>query len=218
MAVTVIDESGDITVEVTEYDDELKNGDGKRSVKQIHQFRVSKAVLSKNSTVFAAMFVPSHWRETQMELVKLEEDSVASMNIWLRILHGTRTDPDHCVPLEEMWRLVAACDKYHFNLSLLKPWFAEWYKKYDIEQCYRNWAINHDRGHRIDRLDPRSLLYPCYIFDHAKGFKRATHFLSYHDFGHITEYNPTTHLNLRLPSRIIRKMSYPSLVQIANLA
>ena len=216
MAVTVIDENGDLTVEIIEYDNELKSGNGNRPIKQTQQFRVSKAVLSKNSTVFAAMFVPSHWRESQMELVKLEEDSVASMNIWLRILHGT--DADHCVPLEEMWRLVAACDKFHFNLSLLKPWFAEWYKKYDIEQCYRNWAFNDDRGHRTVQLNPRSLLYPCYIFDHAKGFKRATHFLSYHFVGHITEYNPTTHLDLRLPSRIIRKLSYLSLVLVANLA
>ena len=218
MAVTVIDQNGDLTVEVIEYDEELKNGDGKRSVKMTQQFRVSKAVLSKNSTFFAAMFVPSHWRESQMELVKLEEDSVASMNIWLRILHGT--DLDHNVPLDEMWRLVAACDKYHFNLDLLKPWFAEWYeyKNSDIEQYYRNWAFNDDRAHRIHRLNPRSLLYPCYIFDHAKGFERATHFLSYRVVGHITEYNPTTHLHLRLPSRIVRKMSYLSLVLVANLA
>ena len=215
MAVTVIDENGDVTVEVIEYDDELKHGDGKRSVKQTHEFRVSKAVLSKNSTVFAAMFVPSHWRESQMELVKLEEDSLASMNIWLRILHDT--DPGHDVPLEEMWRLVAACDKYHFNLSLLKPWFAEWYKKYDRKQCYRNWAFNDNKGHRIVRLNPRSLLYPCYIFDHADGFMEATSFLSYNTVGHITEYNPTNHLDLRLPSRVIRKMSYQSLTLVAYL-
>ena len=216
MAVTVIDENGDLTVEVIEYDDELENGNGDRPVKRTQQFRVSKAVLSKNSTVFVAMFVPSHWRESQVESVKIEEDSVASMNIWLRILHGT--DPDHCVPLEEMWRLVAACDKYHFNLNLLKPWFAEWYKKYDRNQCYRNWAFNDDRCHRIDRLNPRSLLYPCYIFDHADGFMEATSFLCYNSVGHITEYNPTAHLDLRLPSRVIRKMFYSSLALIANLA
>ena len=214
MAITVIDENGDLTVEVIEYDDELKSGNGERSVKRTQQFRVSKEILTNNSTVLAVMLLPSHWRESQMELVKLEEDSVASMDIWLRILHGT--DLDHYVPLEEMWRLVAACDKYHFNISLLKPWFADWYKKYDIDQYYKNWAFKDD--HSIIRLNPRSLLYPCYIFDHAKGFKRATRFLSYHSAGHITEYNPTTHLDLRLPSRIIRKMSYLSLVLVANLA
>ena len=218
MAVTIIDENGDLTVEVIEYDDKLKNGNGNRPIKQTQQFRVSKVVLSKNSTFFTAMFAPSQWRESRTELVKLEEDSVASMNIWLRILHGTH--PNYCVPLEEMWRLVAACDKYHFNLSLLKPWFAEWYeyKKYDIEQYYKNWAFNDNPALRNLRLNPRSLLYPCYIFDHAKGFMRATHFLSYNARGHITEYNPTTHLHLHLPSRIIRKMSYLSLVLVANLA
>ena len=213
MAITVIDENGDLTVEVIEYDDELKSGTGNRSVKRTQQFRVSKEVLSKNSTVLAVMFVPSRWRESQTELVKLEEDSVASMDIWLRILHGT--DLDHYVPLEEMWRLVAACDKYHFNLNLLKPWFVDWYKKQDMDQYYRNWFKDH---RRMVPLNPRSLLYPCYIFDHANGFKRATCFLSYNYVGHITEYNPTAHRDLRLPSRIIRKISYLCLVLVANLA
>ena len=214
MAITVIDENGDLTVEVVEYDDELKNGNGNRSVKRTQQFRVSKEVLSKDSTVFAAMFVPTHWRESQMELVKLEDDSVASMDIWLRILHGT--DLVYDVPLEEMWRLVAACDKYHFNLGILKPWFAVWYQKYDINQYYRNWGSKDSHG--TIRLKPQSLLYPCYIFDHAEGFMRATRFLSYNFVGHITEYNPTAHLDLRLPSRIIRKMSDLSLVLVANLS
>ena len=216
MAITVIYENGDLIAEVIEYNDELKNGNGKRSVKQTQQFLVSKEVLIKNSKISTANFVPPHRRESRKEFVKLEDDSVASMNIWLRILHGT--DPDHNVPLDEMWRLVAACYKYDFNLNLLKPWFAEWYKKYDIEQCYQNWAFNDNPSLRIFRLNPRSLLYPCYIFDHAKGFKRATHFLSYNFVKHITEYNPTTHLHLRLPSRIIRKMSYRRLVLVTNLA
>lgn len=214
MAITVIEENGDLIAEVIEYDDELKNGNGNGPVKQTQQFLVSKEILIKNSTISAKKFVPPHRRVSRMEMVRLDEGSIASMNIWLRILHGT--DPDHYVPLEEMWRLVAACDKYHFNLTLLKPWFAEWYKKYDNKQYYRNWASKDD--HRIVRLDPRALLYPCYIFDHAEGFMEATRFLSYNAVGHITEYNPTTHHNLRLPSRVIRKMSYLSLVPVANVA
>ena len=109
------------------------------------------------------------------------------------------TDMVYDVPLEEMWRLVTACDKYHFDLSMLKPWFETWYQRHDIDQYY-------DRRH-ARLLDPRSLLYPCWIFDHAKGFMRATRFLSYNTVGPITEHNPTIHYNLRLESRVIRKSS-----------
>lgn len=161
MAVTVVDKDGDLTVEVIEYDDQTEDGDGNRPVLRNMQFRVRREVLTKNSTIFAAMFRPSHWREAQKEFVKLQEDSVASMDIWFRVLHDTELFYD--VPLEEMWRLVTACDKYHFDLSMLKTWFATWYQKHNIDEYYKNWDFR-DRNN-TDLLDPRSLLYPCWIFD-----------------------------------------------------
>ncbi|KAF6225678.1 hypothetical protein HO133_009678 [Letharia lupina] len=197
--VMVIDKDGDVTVEVIEYDDQIRDGNGNRPVTRNLQFRVCREVLTKNSSTFAAMFRPSHWTEAQTDLVKLEEDSVAGMAIWFRILHDT--DLVYDVPLEEMWRLVTACDKYHLNLSMLKPWFADWYQKQNIDQYYNNWTIK--GRHNTDLLDPRSLLYPCWIFDHAEGFMRATHFLSYNSVGHITEHNPTIHRDLRVESRVI---------------
>lgn len=114
MAIAVIDEDGDLTVEVIEYENQVEDGNGNRPVARTLQFRVRREVLTKHSSTFAAMFRPSHWREALSDFVKLEEDSVASMDIWFRILHDTGLVYD--VPLEEMWHLVTACDKYHFDL------------------------------------------------------------------------------------------------------
>ena len=215
--MNIIDKDGDLTVEVIEYGDQVEDGTGNRPVARTLQFRVRQEVLIKNSSYFAVMFRPSHWREAQEESIKLEEDSVASMDICFRIMHDT--DLVYDVPLEEMWRLVTACDKYHFNLCMLRPWFATWYQQQNIDQYYENWAItSRDRRH-THLLDPRSLLYPCWIFDHAKGFMRATQFLSYHSTGHITEHNPTIHRDLRLESRVIRKSSSDlSLMTSSNAA
>lgn len=217
MAINVIDKDGDLTVEVIEYDDQVRDGNGNRPVARTQQFLVRREVLIKNSSTLMAMFRPSHWREAQAESVLLKEDSVASMDIWFRIIHGA--DLVYDAPLEEMWPLVTACDKYHFDLSMLKPWFATWYQRHNINQYYENWAITSRDKHHTHLLDPRSLLYPCWIFDHAKGFMRATHFLSYNFVGHITEYNPTNHRDLYLASRVIRKSSFDlSLVAITNSA
>ena len=216
MAISIIDKDGDLTVNVTEYDDQVRGSNGERPIAQTMQFVVCREVLIKNSSVFKKMFLPPHWREAKSDSIELEEDSVASMDIWFRLMHNTSVVYD--VPLEEMWRLVTACDKYQFELSMLKPWFATWYQNHNIDEYYENWAIT-SRDKRSPLLDPRCLLYPCWIFDHAKGFMRATHFLSYNDVGHITERNPTIHRDLHLKSRVIRKSSSDlSLVPSTNAA
>lgn len=216
MAITVIDKDGDLTVAVVEYDDQVRDSNGKRPIAQTMQFLVRREVLIKNSSVFQKMFLPYHWREAQSESIKLEDDSVASMDIWFRIMHDTSMV--YNVPLEEMWRLVTACDKYQLDLSMLKPWFATWYQNHNIDQYYENWAITSE-DKRSQLLDPRCLLYPCWIFDHAKGFMRATQFLTYNDTRHITERNPTIHRDLHLESRVIRKSSSDlSLVPSTNAA
>ena len=201
MATTIIDEDWDLTVEVIEYEKRARDGHGNRLVAQRQQFRVRTEVLTEHSTALAARIRPSQSTEEQKEFITLYDDSVASMNVWFCILHQNNLSYD--VPLEEMWRLVAACDKYRFKLSMLKPWFATWYQEHGVNQYYANWDIS---PHNTVPLTPRSLLYPCLVFDHSQGFMRATRFLCYQSVGHVTEYNPTDHDNLRLENRVIRKL------------
>ena len=118
---SIIDKDGDLTVEVIEYDEKIKSGNSNRLIARQQQFRIRRDVLTKNSTTFAAMLRPSHWREGIADSIKLEEDRVASMNIWFRTMHDT--DLVYDVSLEEIWHLVRACDKYQLDLAMLKPWF-----------------------------------------------------------------------------------------------
>lgn len=121
------------------------------------------------------------------------------MNIWFRVLHAVAVDNTGAVPIDEMWFLAAACDKYNLDIGDLKDWFALWYGMQDVEI-----------------LEPRELLYPCWIFDHAKGFAAATKTLAYDETGHVTELNPTKHSELHLPSRVIRKSTFRSSCSLAN--
>ena len=109
----------------------------------------------------------SNFAEAKKDIMTLEGDKVTSMDIWFRTLHTVRMDHTQSVPIEEMWHLVAACDKYNLNIRELHEWFAEWYEKMA-------------RTHLA-----RELLYPCWIFDHAKGFAAATKALAYGSIGHI---------------------------------
>lgn len=131
------------------------------------------------------MFKPT-FREASQDRVKLIGDSAKSMEIWLRALH--EVPQLFSVGLEEMWHLFAACDKYDLDITLLNTWFAECYGLHNIEQYYRSFG---DTSEDKTLLDPRSLLFPCWRFDHAKGFMRASRFLVYDSIGHVTEWNPT---------------------------
>ena len=112
-------------------------------------FQIRKEVLVDKSRVFKKLLT-SKFAEAKNDIVTLEGDQVTSMEIWFRVLHAARIDNIHTVPLEEMWHLAAACDKYDLNIGDLKGWFGDWY----------------DKSPR--QLDPRKLLYPCWIFVHAR--------------------------------------------------
>lgn len=87
-----------------------------------------------------------------------------------------------------MWHLVVTGDKYNLNITDLKTWFAEWY------------AV-----HKVNSIEPQDLLLPCWWFDHAEGFARATKTLTFKEVDQISVTNPTKLNNYHLPSRIIRK-------------
>lgn len=186
--MVTIDASGDLIIKVIEYDDSVMlTHDQEPIIRHTTDFQVSREVLGGKSPVFKKLLM-SNFAEAKKGTVTLEGDKVTSMDIWFRILHALRIDDVQSVPLEEMWSMVAACDKYDLNIRDLKEWFAEWYEK-------------KGRTH----LNQRDLLYPCWIFDRAKGFAAATRLLAYGCTGHVTESNPTKHRELHLPSRVIRE-------------
>ena len=93
-------------------------------------------------------------------------------------------------------QLLGLTTKWLLKTVFLNPWFAKWYS-----------AQRYDKKDLIV-LDQRQLLFPCYRFDHAEGFTRATRFLAYNVRGNIHEANPIEHDELHLPVFTTRK--YPS--------
>ncbi|KAI4130199.1 MAG: hypothetical protein LQ347_003473 [Umbilicaria vellea] len=184
----VTDVSGDLTIRVIEYGDEMMLAHNQEPhIRHTCDFQVSREVLSGKSPVFKLLLM-SNFAEAKKDTVTLKGDKVTTMDIWFRILHAVHLENVQSTPLEEMWPMVVACDKYNLDIRDLNGWFADWYEKKDRTQ-----------------QTPRELLYPCWIFDHAKGFAAATKSLAYDCVGHVTESNPTKHKELHLPSRVIRK-------------
>ena len=86
--------------------------------------------------------------------------------------------------------------KWDVNIALLNQWFLTWYE---------NTYLDEDE---LDVAEQRMLLFPCWRFDNAKGFGKATHFLAYNYHRHITEMSPDDleSNDLHLPHRIICKI------------
>ena len=88
--------------------------------------------------------------------------------------------------------------KWNMRIGFLKTWYAQWYDNQDIDED------------DLDMDEQRALLFPCWRFDHPKGFATATRFLAYNISRHITERNPCRSQcnDLHLPKRIIGKLSF----------
>ncbi|MCJ1235670.1 hypothetical protein MMC14_003641 [Varicellaria rhodocarpa] len=146
-------QSGDLILTVSERYEGLmivKGNERTPRIRQIAIFRVRREILSKNSPVFERMLNSGDFKETSSNTVQLEGDHVMSMEIWFRAIHHS-VDPLYAVPVDELWHVIAAGDKYDLETKVLRSWFANWY---DMQKYH----------------DAHKVLYPCYTFDHAKGF------------------------------------------------
>lgn len=188
MTITVIDPTGDLTVEVIEYDTKARGGESNKPVINKAQFRVKRSVLSENSPVFKVMLLPPRWQERTQKHLELHEDKVSCMQVIFQVLH--KVGPSFDLELPDIWYLVAAIDKYDLGIQFMETWFAKWYEI---------------TGQPNDE-DEAKLLYPTWRFNHAEGFAHITESLTYGEFGHIMEVNPVRHElpHLHLPPRIIR--------------
>ena len=125
MAYIVIDQDGNIIVEVIETEILINDTERRTQVVKKVEFKVSREILIDNLRVFATMLRPDFYKEGSRDRIRLEDDNVMSMEIWLRVLH--KVSNIYTTKLEEMWHLVAACDKYYLDIIMLKAWYALWY-------------------------------------------------------------------------------------------
>ena len=154
--------------------------------------KVSRKVLVDNSELFKAEFTGRRWQEATQGTVDMEVDTVLSVEVCLRALHNTLTDAMYSVPVEEVWEAIQYCEYRRINFSKLKTWFDKWLEIKDI----KNIKIK-------DNAEMRKLLFPCYIFDNAKGFAFLTKSLTYGMAEHVTEINPTQYRSLHLDGNVI---------------
>ena len=118
--ITIV-QSGDLTLTVVENDVTTMTAAKEKSppvVRKTAVFNVSRETLSKSSPVFDRMLNSPNFKGASSSTVQLEGDRVKSMEVWFRATHGS-TDMDYTVPLEEMWYIVAAGDKYDFDIKEL---------------------------------------------------------------------------------------------------
>jgi len=114
--------------------------------------------------------------------VGMEVDTVISVEVCLRALHNCMTKEMYAVPVEEVWEVIQYCEYRRIDISKPKAWFDKWLDVRDIKKI------------KIVGIDEmRKLLFPCYVFDHAKGFAFLTKSLAYQLSDHVTEINPTAY-------------------------
>ncbi|KAL8774465.1 MAG: hypothetical protein Q9209_000838 [Squamulea sp. 1 TL-2023] len=204
MATIVIAKDGDLTIQVVEFDDKIRDEDDKPVVSKTQDFLVSREILATNSSHFAILLRTNIFSEARKDRITLQDDSIKSMQIWFETFHAIT--PTHAVGIEEMWHLSAAGNKYRLDMTRLEAWFTSWYRLQPVDEWYKA----HQQGLTVVKKvpEPRSLMYPCWIFNHHLGFKRITEYAAYNYTGHIVEVNPTEHKNLHLPPRVIQQLNH----------
>lgn len=166
--------------------------------KTVHEFKVERTKLISRSDVLKEMFSPENQlKESTLTCVDLLEDHPKAVEIWFKVLHGvTDLTSAYSAKIIDVWEVLELAHKYVMDprIAGAKAWYAGWYEVYSC-------------GGRLSYDQYRSLLLPCYTFDHAEGFAATTKFLAYHGTGHITEEKPPglTHDHLRLEARVIRE-------------
>ncbi|KAF4228820.1 hypothetical protein CNMCM8980_005580 [Aspergillus fumigatiaffinis] len=198
--------AGDFTIHINEFDPAIRrderSGDdadeaGANGLVRTASLKVQKGILLGRSQYFRTMFDGRWAHGPKDDSVVLNEDTVRSMELWLRVFHSAIDAlPKQSISVEEVWHAIMAGDKYGFDLQVLKSWFIAWYKE-----------MKNERGKKFfNEFAPR-LLFPCYAFDYAVGFQELTKFITYNEPRHIMEVNPTHHLQMHLRPRIIQQLN-----------
>ncbi|KAL3423784.1 hypothetical protein PVAG01_05531 [Phlyctema vagabunda] len=173
-----IDPAGDIFLEVTEYDYSVKSADDKRPVKQVVRFKVSKEILTNGSQNFKSL-LDFHYRGSSSDVIKLDDETVLSSEVWLRYMHGKMIPTMYQIPIKEVWHVIAMGRKRFLENEKLNSWFACW---------MRSMGGHETSNFTLEELTV--LMYPCEEFEHAYAFAEVTRRLAYGWAGHIWAKNP----------------------------
>ncbi|KAI4756849.1 hypothetical protein E4T52_11196 [Aureobasidium sp. EXF-3400] len=175
--VTIVDDY-DLTLRVTEYTEPLKTGeDGHNKIKAIVEFKVTRQYLVDNSESAVLKKLL-----TTGEFAEADDDWTSST------LGQEVTDRTMKLHWEYLWDIVFSNRFFIIEFHHLDAWFRLWYSE--------NWT----------RRGGSDLLYPCFQFNHARGFLSVTKNLVY-DFAHIEEYKNKKYPDLHVPPRVIHALN-----------
>jgi hypothetical protein len=171
--------------------------DAPRNIRAVTTFLVDRSILVKcnassaanHRNVFAVM-LDGGFREANQTNITLKGDNTSTMATFFRVIHDVDDEDTFSVGHEVTWHIAKICDKYNISITLFEKWFTRWYLK---------------KGTAINNISANELLFPCWQFNYAAGFLKATRKCVYEMSGHITEENPTEHSELHMPQRIIGK-------------
>lgn len=126
----------------------------------IKALTVSRKVLTENSRAFRVEFTSDRWAESSAKIIDMEVDDADAVEVVLRALHKTMTADLCTVPVEVVWETIQYCLYREIDVSRLNDWFANWVDKKNFKKI-------------VDVKEMSELIFPCYTFDHAKGFVSA---------------------------------------------
>ncbi|KAL2075340.1 hypothetical protein VTL71DRAFT_283 [Oculimacula yallundae] len=189
-----IDPTGDLIIKVVEYDLEAFGQDGNHPVLKTASFKVSRQTLLANcdSAVFKAM-LSGAFKEGRESVVTLHEDSVASVELWLRRFYDAFNEDSYEIPIVEVWNAIGFGRKYLFHGEKLNAWFMTY--------------ISKQKAMGFSKEDLMEWLYPCEAFSHPVGFAYITKMLAHEGTGHIQERNPSRYRDLHVEGRVIQQLN-----------
>ncbi|TVY83648.1 hypothetical protein LSUE1_G002598 [Lachnellula suecica] len=186
-----IDPQGDLTLVVVEYDYNATSGNGEHPVLRSASFKVSREILlGAEDDDYWLKLLSGGFSEAGSNQITLEDDSVAAMELWLRVFHDAFVDESYDLPIKEVWHAIQLSHKYFFHLEKLDSWFKAYWRKMEKKSL------------KLEEL--KELMYPCWEFEHATAFAYVTKRLVLETAGHVEERNPTRFGNLHCNHRMIR--------------
>ena len=103
----VIADAGNALFKVIQFDLTCRRNPGQARVPLREElFLVTKQVLTDSSAVLRKRFESHPSSDVASPALRTEEDSISSMEIWLRVLHNTVVPDTYKVAIYEMWYLA----------------------------------------------------------------------------------------------------------------
>jgi hypothetical protein len=196
-ATIVIRQGGDLTFKLVQTETVID--DSGNSIDQdsgvIAYFVVSRQVMKNSSSYFRAL-LDGPFMEEGHHTVALRDDTLVSLELWLRCLHGAFTEESYNIPIEEVFHTIQFGFKHDLNIEKLEQWFDMY------------WKLLQEKKDELDLDLYKQLLFPCKICDSISAFQKVTKYLTWHGKGHVEEMNPTWYLDLRCPKGVISKYSH----------